>query len=159
MYGLFDAFHRLEELNRDFDRVFGRGNGRGSWTGPRFPVSAFLPGRSARGYPLVNISDDSEAVYVDALAPGLDQRSLDVSVNGNRLTISGEKSALPDGLDPQAHHRSERSAGRFVRTIEIPERVQPDGASANYENGMLRVRLKKSVEAASRQIPVQSSTS
>lgn len=154
MDGFFDAFRRLEELQRDFDRFFGRPRGTGSSFGSRPAFPAFLPGRSARGYPLVNVSDDEGFVYVEALAPGLDEGQLEVSVHGNQLTIAGEKQALPSGIQAEAYHRSERSAGRFVRTIEVPEAVTQDDATADYRDGMLRIRLKKSPESAPKRIQV-----
>ncbi len=52
---------------------------------------AFLPGRAARWYPQMNISEDADHFYVEPLAPGLTPDSLKVSVARNQLTISGEK--------------------------------------------------------------------
>jgi HSP20 family molecular chaperone IbpA len=87
----FNPFRELEALRRGIDQVFAD-----AWPGSLCRGSLFLPGRSARGYPLINLSGDPEKYVVESLAPGLDLGSLDVPVQGNTLTISGEKKSIPD---------------------------------------------------------------
>jgi HSP20 family protein len=113
-----------------------------------------LPGQAARRYPLLNLSEDREHVYVEALAPGLDSGSLDLTVIGNVLTITGEKRRHPADIKPEAFHRSERAAGKFVRTIELPVEVDAEHVEAEYKHGLLRVTLPKAAAAKPKQITV-----
>jgi HSP20 family protein len=140
----------LEALRRDIDRAF---NNAGFANEPAFRT-AFLPGRGARRYPLVNLSEDRDHIYVEALAPGIDPASIDLAVVRNILTISGEKRRHPENIKPEAFHRSERAAGRFVRTIELPIEVDIDQVKAEYRHGLLMVTLPKAEIAKPKKISV-----
>jgi len=113
------AWNPMEALRRDIDRAF---QNAGFTNAPSFRT-AFLPGRAARRYPLINLAEDRDHVYIEALAPGLNPDAIDLAVVRNVLTISGEKQRHPEAIKPEAFHRSERSAGRFVRTIELPAAI------------------------------------
>lgn len=142
-------WHDLEALLRDMERRLASESAR-----QPFPFSvAFLPGRSARAYPLINVSEDANNVYVHALAPGLDPDKLEITVLGNTLTISGEKAA-PSGVSSDAFHRNERCAGRFVRTIDLHTEVDRDRTEARYANGLLSITLPRSEAARPKQVKV-----
>jgi HSP20 family protein len=70
------------------------------------------------------------------------------------MTMSGEKRRHPEAIKPEAFHRSERSAGKFVRTIELPVEVDADNVKAEYKHGILRVALPKVEAAKAKQISV-----
>jgi HSP20 family protein len=72
----------------------------------------------------------------------------------NVLTLSGEKRRLPADLKPEAIHRSERAAGKFVRRIELPIEIAPDQVKAEYKHGLLLVTLPKAAAAKPQQIHV-----
>jgi HSP20 family protein len=150
MASTWNPWHEIEALRRDIDRAF---NNVGQTNGPNFR-SAFLPGRAARQYPLVNLSEDRDHVYVEALAPGVDPATIDVAVVRNVLTLSGEKRRLPEDLKPEAIHRSERAAGKFVRSIELPIEIDSDQVKAEYKHGLLMVTLPKAAVAKPKQINV-----
>jgi HSP20 family protein len=150
MASTWNPWHEIEALRRDIDRAF---NNVGQTNGPNFR-SAFLPGRAARQYPLVNLSEDRDHVYVEALAPGVDPATIDVAVVRNVLTLSGEKRRLPEDLKPEAIHRSERAAGKFVRNIELPIEIDSDQVKAEYKHGLLMVTLPKAAAAKPKQINV-----
>jgi len=146
---VWEAFAEMEALRREMERRFtdaGPGYGRA-------PRVAFLPGRGARQYPLVNVSEDEQNVYIEALAPGVDPKSLDLSVMEGALTIKGEKPGLAQ-VSAEAYHRNERAAGRFVRTVELPLVVDAGKVSADYRNGLLLVTLPKAESALPRQVPI-----
>lgn len=147
----WNPWHAMETLRRDIDRAF---TSTGFPSEPFFRT-AFLPGRAARRYPMINLSEDHEHVYVEALAPGIDPTSLDLAVVRNILTISGEKHRHPENITPEAFHRSERAAGKFVRTVELPVEVDADQVNATYKDGLLLVTLPKAATARPRQINVQ----
>jgi len=147
----WNPWQEMEALRREIDRSFER---VGVHLPPLFRT-AFLPGRAAREYPLVNLHEDKDTVYVEALAPGLDPASLNVSVVRNTLTLSGEKPRAATEVKPEAFHREERAAGKFVRSLELPVEVDEGKVKAEYTNGFLLVTLPKAEKAKPRQISVQ----
>ena len=141
-------FRELEALRRGIDQVFAD-----AWPGSSGRGSLFLPGRSARGYPLINLSGDPEKYVVEAFAPGLDLGSLEITVQGNALTISGEKKPLSD-VRPEAYHRNERSAGKFVRSYQLDFEINEADVTADYKNGILTITLPISEKAKPKKIAV-----
>ena len=146
----WNPFQEMEALRKEMDRLFGT---IGSQTLP-FARASFLPGRAARRYPLVNISEDKDTYYVEALAPGVDPNNLNLSVIRNTLTISGEKLRVGAEVKPDAYHRNERAAGRFVRTVELPAEVDEAKVKADYKNGLLLVTLPKHEKAKPKQVAI-----
>ena len=144
------AWNPMDALRRDIDRAF---QNTGSSNEPSFRT-AFLPGRAARRYPLINLAQDRDHVYIEALAPGLDPNTIDLSVVRNVLTISGEKRRHPEDIKPEAFHRSERAAGKFVRTIELPIEVDAEQVKAEYQHGILMVTLPIAEAAKPKRISV-----
>jgi HSP20 family protein len=146
----WDPFREMEDLRREIDRAF-----EGFATGRALDArrAAFLPGYGARRYPLVNLYEDNDNVVVEALAPGINPQTLDLSVQGTTLTISGEKPASGEKA-PEAYHRCERSAGKFVRTVTLPHAVDDSVVSATYKHGLLLVTLPKHESAKPKQISV-----
>jgi HSP20 family protein len=146
----WNALNLIEALRRDSERAFGNA---GVANEP-FSRVAFLPGRAARRYPLINLCEDRDHVYVEALAPGVDVDSLALAVIGKVLSISGEKRRTPDTIPPEAFHRNERAAGKFVRTVDLPVEVNADQVTAAYQHGLLRVTLAKAAAAKPKPITV-----
>jgi len=141
----------MEALRREIDRAFEE-------VGLRVPPlfrTAFLPAEAPREYPLVNLHEDKDTVYVEALAPGLDPASLKLSVLGNSLTLSGEKRRAAEGVKREAFHREERSAGKFTRRIDLPVEVDEAAVKAEYKDGLLLITLPKAPQAKPKEIPVQ----
>ncbi len=145
----FDPFREMEALRREIDRAFTNALSDSDRVSP----TAFLPARAARAYPLLNVSEDKENVYVQALAPGLNPESLNLSLQKNTLSIAGDKPA-PQGVNAEAFHRSERAAGKFARSIEVSADVDSNRITARYQNGLLTITLPKSEQARPRQIAV-----
>ncbi|MBI5014973.1 MAG: Hsp20/alpha crystallin family protein [Deltaproteobacteria bacterium] len=141
------SWHELERMRSEMDRLFGSTGGARPWR------LAFLPGTAARRYPLMNVAETEGGYEVMALAPGVDPASFEVTVKENILTIAGEKRRT-EGVKPEEYHRSERAAGRFVRSLELPTAVDPDNVTATYTNGLLTIGLEKHEAAKPRQIPV-----
>lgn len=150
LIGTWDPFRELDALRREVERAF---EDFGSWRHP-YSRTSFLPGISARNYPLLNIAEDKDNVYIEALAPGLNPDSLEVSVLRDTLRIAGEKAAITSDIKPEAFHRKERGAGRFVRTVSLPVEVNGDKVTAEYKNGLLLLTLPKHEAAKPKQITV-----
>jgi HSP20 family protein len=148
----WDPFDGMDALRREIDQAFER-------AGPQFSPgfrTAFLPGRGAREYPLINVYEDQNNVYLEALAPGADPGSFNISIVRDTLTLSGEKPRAPGDAKPEAFHREERAAGKFVRSIDLPVEVDDNNnPKAEYKNGLLLLSLPKSEKSKPKQINVQ----
>lgn len=142
MAGL-DLFQEMDMLRREIDQVF-RGIGRGS---------SFLPGIGAGGYPRMNLSEDDANYYVEALVPGIDPESLDLNLMRGALTLSGErKEGENEGC---TWHRHERGAGKFMRTIELPDSIDNTKVDAECRNGVLLITLPKPQSEQPKKISVR----
>jgi HSP20 family protein len=146
----WNPFADMEALRQEIDRAF-EGFGLGQTPSRRV---AFLPGREPRHYPLINLLEDKDNFYVEALTPGVGPESMNVTVAQNRLTLSGEKSGIGD-VNPEAFHRNERASGKFVRTIDLPLEVDETQIQAESRNGLLVVTLPKGEKAKPKQISVK----
>lgn len=145
-----DMFREMESLRRDVMKAFDETPMR------RRPYSrvSFLPGLRARSYPLLNISEDADNLYIEALAPGVEPESLQVTFANNQLSLSGEKRPLNGDIKPEAYHRSERAAGRFARSVTLPVQVDTDQLKADYRNGLILITLPKSEVAKPKKISI-----
>jgi HSP20 family protein len=147
----WNPFADVDALRREIGRVF-EDFGIEQWPAHRV---AFLPGREPRRYPLVNLLEDKDHVYVEALTPGVDPQSMNVTALQNRLTISGDKVKVAEDIKPEAFHRNERASGKFVRTIDLPVEIDEARIQAEYKNGLLVVTLPKAEKAKPKQINVK----
>lgn len=134
---VWNPWRELNRLQAEVDQAFGRL--------PRFFEEV--------DYPPVNIVRFPDRVVIEAVAPGLDRSTLDVTTVGNTLTIRGERRA-EEGVKANAYHRRERELGHFVRTIELDERVSTGNVSATYRDGILRIELGYAPEAKPRKITI-----
>jgi HSP20 family protein len=143
----WDVFRELDNLRKEIDEAF-----RGA--GFRRPfATSFLSPVTARRFPLVNFSQDEEHVYVDALVPGVDPKETDITVLRNTITISGERKPFVE-REGQIVHRSELGSGKFSRTLELPDDINPDKISAECRNGILRITLAKAEHARAKKIEI-----
>lgn len=132
----------LNRLRNEMDRLFGRYTGDSG--GP-------LPG--AATYPLLNLWEDDDQLYVEAELPGFEMDDLEIYVvGGNQLSIAGERQ--PPEMEGGAWHRQERGFGKFRRTLELPADVDSDKVSANFKYGVLTLTMPKSEEVKPRRIQV-----
>lgn len=116
-------------------------------------LSPFAPTRASGVFPAVNIYDDGEAFSVCAEIPGVDKKSLDLSVKGNELMLRGERSV--EAADQASYHRREREGGKFSRVVTLPDQVDPEKISAKYTRGVLEVVLPRAAAARERRIQVK----
>jgi HSP20 family protein len=115
------------------------------------------PWRSApRVYPPLNLWEDANNLYVEAELTELDLSDLEIVVNGdNQLSIKGERK------QPQQEkglwHLQERGHGRFSRIGELPQYVDSDKVTAEFQHGVLTITLPKRQEVKARRIEVKAS--
>jgi HSP20 family protein len=145
----WSVFNELDNLRREIDEAF-----RGVGMARPLATAAFLSPTSARRFPLLNLSEDEEKVYIDAMVPGVDPRELQLSVLRGTLTISGERKAP---TEKGILHRSELGYGKFTRSIDIPADINPDNTTAEYRDGVMRITMAKSEHARPRKIEIQHS--
>ena len=104
-------------------------------------------------HPAMDLVEYKNSLIVRVDLPGVDPKSVDVKLTGDRLTLSGErKSAMP--ADATWLQR-EQVYGPFTRTIQLPYQINGKKVHATYENGVMSVELPKADEFIGRQISVE----
>ena len=106
-------------------------------------------------FPLVNLTEDEENLFLAAELPGVDPQSLDLSIKSDTLTLKGSKRTDVEGAEVN-YHRRERDGGSFRRSLALPVKVQSEAIEASFKNGVLTVKLPKAAEARAHQISVKS---
>lgn len=92
--------------------------------------------------PRIDISETKKAITISAELPGMESDDVEVSLDRNVLTLSGEKKAEIEDKG-EHHYRIERSFGSFRRSIPLPAEVEESKISAKMKNGVLKVNLPK----------------
>jgi len=87
--------------------------------------------------------------------PGVPPESVDVSIEGSTVILSGERKIEYSVGDGTAIHRRERQSGVFRRAFELPTEIDVDAAKATHRNGVLTLNLPKSPAAKPRQITIE----
>lgn len=138
---------QLSPVTQDVQRLFDR-----FFSG--FPFAGMPTAYDAySAFPALNVSDAGDAVLVKAEVPGLDADDLEISVEGDLLTIKGEKKAEREEKQ-ENYYYAERSFGSFIRRVELPGAVDSNKSVANLERGVLTLRLPKIAATTSRTIKV-----
>jgi len=140
----YDPFRDLRTLQEEVNRLFStnltrafddEGIGRGAWA------------------PSVDIYENKDQIVLEAELPGMNQEDFDLSIENNVITLRGERK-FEKTEESDNYHRVERSYGAFTRSFTLPHTVSAEGASAEYNNGVLRVTLPKREETKARRIQV-----
>ena len=127
------------EINRLFDDL---------WRG--FDMPGFQTGREMAAFtPQVDVSESERAWHLELELPGLVDRDVEVDVQENVLTVRGEKTATSDRKERNLHV-SERTFGRFQRSMRLPPGADLEGIEARFENGVLHVTVPKTEQAQQR---------
>jgi HSP20 family protein len=148
-YTRFDPFRDMlslqDSLVHAFDAAYGRnqpGPGKetaavnGSWT------------------PAVDVFEDQDALHLLVELPGVPMKEIDLRVEGNSLSLRGERKLERDEAR-QGYHLVERVYGAFQRSFTLPPTVDAEHVTAEARDGVLTVRLPKKAESKPRQIKVQ----
>ena len=104
--------------------------------------------------PAMDVTEDKDAITVKAEVPGVDPKDLHVSLEGDLLTIKGEKEHKEEKKD-ETLHRIERTYGSFVRSVRLPSTVDGAKVAASFKNGVVNIRLPKAATARGTTIPVK----
>jgi HSP20 family protein len=92
--------------------------------------------------PDVDVLEKDGKVVVRTDLPGMTPADIDVSVEGDVLTIKGHREEEKE-VKEEDYYRSERATGEFLRTVRLPEGTAADQVEAHYENGVLEVTVPK----------------
>jgi HSP20 family protein len=141
----WDPFREMADLQQTMDRFFDRGIGRVLARGENGTDSYF---------PL-DLYETENDVVVKASLPGAQPEDVNVSVNGDVLSIKAETKAETEEKQPN-YYRQERRFGVMQRALQLPVRVDADKADAAFEHGVLTLRLPKVAEARPKTIEIKS---
>jgi HSP20 family protein len=127
-------------MDRLFDRFFEppwtESMGLGDWT------------------PALDVTEGKDAITVTAEVAGVEPKDITVSLEGDVLTIKGEKEQKKEEKD-ERYHRVERSWGAFVRSVRLPASVDSGKVNAAFKNGVVTITLPKAPGAKGTTIPVK----
>lgn len=137
-----DPRRELEQLQRRMDRLF-----QGAFGLERSPWQVGV-------YPLVNISEDRDHLYVRAELPGVKATDLEITIQDNSLILRGQRK-IPTEEKQVNYHRRERESGFFRRVMALPARIQADKVEATCKDGILTIKLAKPEEVKPRKIEVK----
>jgi HSP20 family protein len=102
----------------------------------------------------VDMYETDDAVIVKTAVPGVNAEDIDISINGDILTINGETSA-EEQVEEDSYIRRERRYGAFSRSVSIPVAIVAGEAEAECENGILTLTLPKAEEVKPKAIKVK----
>ena len=135
-------WQEMDQLQREMNRLFDRKSRGGVVTAPN--------------YPAINIWMNDDGQVISAEMPGVDPKDINIDVNADAISISGERK--PDvGIEGVDYHRHERGYGSFSRTIQLPFMVDTEKVEANFKNGVLTVNLPRAEADKPKKVTIQSS--
>lgn len=143
----WDPFRELEDMSNRLNRLFGRS----------------LPARAEGGSsamtmfdwaPSVDIAETAEEYQIKAELPEVKKEDIKVAVDNGVLRIEGERKHEKEEKGKK-WHRVERSYGSFLRTFTVPDNADPSKIAAEFNNGVLNVRLPKSPAAKPKSVEVK----
>jgi len=139
----WDPFRELSALQNRMSRLFEEQYGGGREES--LTAGAFVPP--------VDIYEDEHSVQLKLEVPGVDEKDLDIKVENNTLTVTGERKFEKEEKE-ENFHRVERRYGSFTRSFTLPSTVSTEDIQADYDQGVLKIRLAKRAEAKPKQIKV-----
>lgn len=103
--------------------------------------------------PAIDVYETKDSVMVETPLAGIDPKNVEVSVQNGVLTIKGESKKETE-VDEKNYYRKEVRGGSFYRQVALPAKVQEDKVSAEFENGLLKIRAPKSPEIKGKTVKV-----
>ena len=143
IYSSFDSnlVDNIRRMEGEIDQLLGRG---------AHPAGIRAVPRGT--FPPINVGSTPDKVEVYLFAAGVDPKTIDVSIQQNLLTVSGNRRVV---VNPQAdYYRRERFDGQFRRVIALPDDADPDRVEAKYRDGILQITVQRRQAARPRQVEV-----
>ena len=144
----YDPFRELRSLQDEMTRLF----------------SGVVPANVSRDEmlggnwsPRVDIFENKDHLVLEAELPGMNKDDFELSFENNVLTLKGERK-FEKKTEGENYHRVERSYGSFTRSFTLPQTVTAEGATAEFNDGILSVSLPKREDTKARKIEVSGAT-
>ncbi len=147
----WDPFSEFTPLRQMMDRLL-----EDAWVRPGTLWSQV--GQAGFGPFACDMYETDEDYVVTAALPGLKPEDLEITVQGNMLTISGEVKPEEHADEKANYHVRERRYGKFFRQIALPAGIEGDRVQAHLENGVLTLTVPKAEELKPRRIQIQAGT-
>lgn len=135
---LYDELRRMEQ---EMDQMLGR------WAPP-----AGIRWVSRGTFPAANVGTTGDAAQVYLFAPGVDPKSIELTLQDNLLLVSGKREVPAD--EKAVYYRQERFSGEFRRVITLPDDVDPERVDASYRDGVLHVTVQRRDSTRPRKIEI-----
>jgi HSP20 family protein len=104
--------------------------------------------------PNVEVKETKDSLVFKADLPGIKEKDVEISLTGNRLSISGKREQEEEKKDGDRYYAYERWYGSFNRTFTLPETVDADGVKADLRDGVLTISVPKKAGAQPRAITI-----
>jgi HSP20 family protein len=101
-----------------------------------------------------DLAENDSSYVIEAELPGADPDHVNVKTNNGILTIEAQKEETKFENNTKYHYQ-ERCSGSFRRSVRLPSNSDPDGITAHYSNGLLKVVIPKNAKSTSKQITIQ----
>jgi len=138
-------FRGLRNLERQLEDMF-------PWRSDEGEEEAALSAWSPR----VDIYEEGDNLIFECEAPGVNKDDIDVSVENNRLTITGERREEKTVEDEDRnYYRSEQRFGTFQRAFSLPDGVDTEAINASYDNGVLKVTVPEGAQPSRESIEIE----
>lgn len=135
----WDPFAEMQRMQEHMNRMFNDSFGHFG-ASPKYRDLARDPSFS----PKIDVHEDKDRFVLSLDLPGVDEGSVNVQVDGRKVTVSGERKSSSDEADSSGRMmRSERRTGKFARTVELPEPVDATKIEAKNEQGVFTIVLPK----------------
>ncbi len=142
----WEPFREMMSLREAMDRLFEE-----SFVGPMWGFTRSTDGGRAWRLP-VDVYSTPDEIVVTAAVPGVKPENVEISIEGDTVTIKGE---LPRPLENTNYIFQERPYGPFVRTLQLNVPIEVDKAEAHFDNGLLTLTLPKAEAVKPRTIKVK----
>jgi HSP20 family protein len=143
------SYNDLVDLRHGFDQIFNRMLGTSSSSGDR-EVRTFMAIPPIEAW----VDNNEKKYHLSIALPGVDPKEVQVNLQGNTLSVSGEHKSENEKKDTN-HLEREFSFGRFERLITLPEGVDTERLSADYNNGVLEISAPLNASALPKRIEVK----
>jgi HSP20 family protein len=129
----WDSSRELDSLQSDMNRLFDSFFGTG-----RAPNGA----GARRWIPAMDLVETDDHLVLRADLPGIDEKDVDIEIKDGVLTVSGERKTEHESKE-EGYYRVERAFGHFSRSLSLPDGIDSEKVTANFDRGVLEVKIPK----------------